>query len=97
MALSPLAAGLLARLDGVAWALEESTGTPADTANVFALEAVAKQKLDDDAYQFLASGSDDLLTLQANRDAFRRLRGAKPSGGHRADGGQPSTSAAASH
>jgi len=75
MALSPLAAGLLANLDRSAWALEEAAiGSPSDAPNVFALEEVARKNLDRDAYQFLASGADDLVTLKANRQAFKRLQ-----------------------
>lgn len=75
MALSPLASGWVA--SRAAWALaveEQPIGAPADAPNVFALEDIARRNLDPDAYQFLASGSDDLITLKANREAFRRLQ-----------------------
>jgi len=75
MALSPLAAAAFP--DRVLWAgapPEASLASASEAPNVFALEDVAREKLDTDAYQFLSSGSDDLRTLKANRDAFVRLQ-----------------------
>lgn len=37
-------------------------------------EATARSRLDSDVYNFVAGGSDDELTLSANRDAFDRVQ-----------------------
>lgn len=41
--------------------------------NVFDLEAVARKKLGQDAFGYLAGGSDDERTLRANTEAYRRI------------------------
>src|SRR5258708_29878125 len=41
--------------------------------NVHEFEAVAKLKMDKLAYDFIAGGVEDELTLQANRDAYKRV------------------------
>ena len=48
--------------------------TPADALNVFHLEDVARERLSEDAYHYLAGGADDLRTVAANRDGFRRIQ-----------------------
>jgi len=50
---------------------------PASSAaarNVFDLEAAARRELPPGAFEFLADGADDLVTLEANRIALRRLQ-----------------------
>lgn len=42
--------------------------------NVFQFEETAKTLLDADTYHFIADGSDDLKTVQANRDAFDQVQ-----------------------
>lgn len=45
-----------------------------DAFNVFDFEALAKQKLPPAHYGYLATGVNDDLTLQANRDAFSKVK-----------------------
>jgi isopentenyl diphosphate isomerase/L-lactate dehydrogenase-like FMN-dependent dehydrogenase len=45
-----------------------------DAVNVFSFEEVAGQRLSADAWAFLRGGADDEYTLQANREAYRRLQ-----------------------
>jgi isopentenyl diphosphate isomerase/L-lactate dehydrogenase-like FMN-dependent dehydrogenase len=51
------------------WAQDEDVMDP---VNVHEFEAIAKRKLHKLAYDFIAGGVEDELTLRANRDAFRR-------------------------
>lgn len=45
-----------------------------DVVNVLELEAIAKQKLPKQAYDYYASGAEDQWTLGENRNAFERIR-----------------------
>jgi 4-hydroxymandelate oxidase len=45
-----------------------------DPINIAEYEAMAYEKLPHDAWEYYIGGSDDELTLRANRDAFARIR-----------------------
>lgn len=47
-----------------------SDGTP---LNVLEFEAYAKEYLPKNAYDYYASGADDMVSLRENREAFKRL------------------------
>jgi isopentenyl diphosphate isomerase/L-lactate dehydrogenase-like FMN-dependent dehydrogenase len=54
-------------------AVEPAAGDPIlGPVNVHEFEELAKQKLDKLAYDFIAGGVEDELTLRANRDAYKR-------------------------
>lgn len=42
--------------------------------NVFHLQAAARARMRKDAYDYLEGGADDMRTVQANRDAYRKLQ-----------------------
>lgn len=48
--------------------------SPSEAKNVFDFDTLARQKLNQDAYNFLSGGADDLKTVQANREAFDELQ-----------------------
>lgn len=45
-----------------------------EPVNVFDYEALARARMDRGAWSYYQSGSDDEVTLRANRDAFERIR-----------------------
>ncbi len=45
-----------------------------EVTNVFELESLAKERLDEDVYHYLAEGADDGVTLAANTTAFQELQ-----------------------
>ena len=54
-------------------AIDPASGDPIlGPVNVHEFEELAKQKLDKLAYDFIAGGVEDELTLRANRDAYKR-------------------------
>jgi len=48
--------------------------SPSEAKNVFDFDTLARQKLNQDAYNFLSGGADDMKTVQANRKAFDELQ-----------------------
>lgn len=46
---------------------------PAEPVNVADYEALARARMEPDAFDYFAGGAGDELTLEANRDGFRRL------------------------
>jgi len=81
---SPLfAAGALAPMRGILAAAEEESPSAAgsldviasidDAINVFDFEAVARKKLPPAHYGYLATGTEDNVTLRANREGFKRF------------------------
>ena len=82
---SPLfATGALAPIRGILAAAEE--GKPSapgladvissidEAINVFDFEAVARKKLPPAHYGYLATGTEDNVTLRANREGFQRFQ-----------------------
>ncbi len=47
---------------------------PDSAQNVFQIAAIAKERLGDDAYGYLEGGADDLYTVRANLEAYRKLQ-----------------------
>src|SRR5215203_4463273 len=47
--------------------------SPMEPINLFDLEAIAREKLPRDAYDYYASGAHDEVTLRENRAAYDRL------------------------
>jgi isopentenyl diphosphate isomerase/L-lactate dehydrogenase-like FMN-dependent dehydrogenase len=65
---------LLASVPAAAWQEAAVFANPKEALNVMEFEAAARKALPPAHYGYLATGVDDDYTLQANREAYRRIR-----------------------